>query len=120
MLRYICYAVSLYYFYLSDRTLEDLVRASIVCFMTYFTFGYGVHENHACVVAVLGVCWLAMDGTRLVEAVVLSVLFNMNLLLFYGLSGSGLNFSRNCWGGRHAVFRGVRASCIFGAVDANR
>jgi hypothetical protein len=93
-LRYFCYFVSLYYFFKSDRSLLNLVRTSIVCFMCYFMFGYGVHENHGCIPAVLGICWFAMDRSRFLEAVMLAVTFNMNLLIFYGLHGAGLAFSR--------------------------
>ena len=55
-LRYFCYAVSLCYFYCSDRTATDFVRASIICFLSYFAFGFGAHENHAYVRAICGVC----------------------------------------------------------------
>jgi hypothetical protein len=92
LLRYFCYAISLYYFYISDRSLFNLLRTSIVCFMCYFIFGYGVHEQHACIPAALAICWFAIDRTRFVEAVLLAVIFNVNILLFYGLTGSGLGF----------------------------
>jgi hypothetical protein len=94
VLRYLCYSVSLYYFYISDRSLLSIVRASIVCFMAYFTFGYGVHENHACVPAVLAIFWFMLDRSRYLEATLLGVMFNANLLIFYGFNGGGLGFSR--------------------------
>jgi hypothetical protein len=94
VLRYFCYLVSLYYFFISDRSLLNLVRASTICFMCYFMFGYGAHENHGCIPAVLGICWFALDRTRFLEATMLAVTFNMNLLIFYGLHGAGLAFSR--------------------------
>jgi hypothetical protein len=94
VLRYLCYSVSLYYFYISDRSLLSLVRASIVCFMAYFTFGYGVHENHACVPAVLAICWFLLDRTRYLEATLLGVMFNANIVIFQGFTGGELGFSR--------------------------
>lgn len=93
-LRYICYFVSLCYFYSSDRSLLNFVRASIVCFLAYFTFGSGVHENHACVPAVLGICWLGMDRIRYLEATLLAATFNANLFIIEGLDGRGSPFSR--------------------------
>jgi hypothetical protein len=93
VLRYFCYFVSLYYFYVSDRSLLNLVRTSTICFMCYFTFGYGVHESHAFVPAVLGICWLALDRSRFFEAAALAIIFNMNILIFYGMDGAGLRFS---------------------------
>lgn len=106
-LRYVCYFVALFSYYKSDRDLEGLIRASIVCFMCYFVFGYGVHESHACVPAVLGVCWFAVDRRRLPEAVMLAGLFNLNMILFYGFDGEGLRFSR--------VMLGVDVTLVFAA-----
>ena len=93
-LRYFCYLVSLYYFYNSDRGIINFVRSSIICFMAYFTFGDAVHENHACVAAILAICWFAMDRRRYLEAILLTMAFNINLLVFYGFDGSGLHFRR--------------------------
>jgi hypothetical protein len=92
-LRYFCYFTSLYFFYASDRSLLNFIRACIVCFMSYFIFGNGVHENHACVPAVLAVLWFALDRSRYVEATLLAAIFNINLLVFYGFDGTGLRFS---------------------------
>jgi uncharacterized membrane protein len=92
-LRYLCFAVSVVYFYFSQRTFAEFLRAAIVCFMAYFTFGGGVHENHAFLPALLGLCWLAMDRTRTLEAALLAVMFNLNLFLFYGANGVGAPFS---------------------------
>lgn len=97
-LRYLCYFVALFYYYKSDRDLEGLVRTSIICFMCYFVFGYGVHESHACVPAVLGICWFALDRGRFPEAVMLAGLFNLNMILFYGFDGEALRFSRVVYG----------------------
>ncbi len=92
LLRYVCYLVPIADFYFSDRSLKNFVGASILCFMAYFVFGGGVHENHACLIAVLGLCWMAMDRSRYVEAIILAAMFNINIVVFYGFSGSGLQF----------------------------
>ena len=93
-LRYVCYFTTILFFFFSDRSFLNLLRAAIVCFMSYFMFGHAVHENHACLPAVLGLCWAAMDRSHTLEAVILGVMFNINIVLFYGLSGVGLGFSR--------------------------
>ena len=94
VLRYFCYGVGIVYFYLSRRTSDDLLRASIACFMAYFVFGPGVHDNHAFVPSLLALCWLAQDRTRYVEAILLTVMFQIDLLIFYGVGGKGPGFSR--------------------------
>jgi hypothetical protein len=92
-LRYVCYAVSVCYFYFSQRTFAEFLHAAIACFMAYFIFGGGVHENHAFLPAVLALCWMAMDRTRYFEAALLAIMFNLNLFLFYGANGIGAPFS---------------------------
>jgi hypothetical protein len=93
-MRYVTYAVTICYFYYSKRTFQELVQASIVAFMCYFIFGSLVHENHALLPSILGLCWAAMDRSRYLEATLLAVIFNMNMLIFYGISGKWLGFSR--------------------------
>jgi hypothetical protein len=93
VLRYVCYLITVLDFALSSRSTTDLVRAAILCFLAYFMFGGGVHENHACLAAVLGLCWMATDRSRYIEATILAAMFNINIVVFYGFSGSGLQFS---------------------------
>jgi hypothetical protein len=93
VLRYVCFAASVCYFYFSRRTFAEFLHAAIACFMAYFIFGGGVHENHAFLPALLGLCWMAMDRTRYLEATLLAVMFNLNLFLFYGANGIGAPFS---------------------------
>jgi hypothetical protein len=93
-MRYITYAITLMYFYFSNRTVEELLRASIVAFMCYFIFGFGVHENHAFLPALLAPIWAVTNRARYLEAVLLAVMFNLNLLMFFGIAGNGLGFSR--------------------------
>jgi Gpi18-like mannosyltransferase len=97
-LRYACFLVTVLYFWLSKRCFEDLLRASVVGFFAYFIFGMAVHENHTLVPAALAVCWLAVDRTRWLEAVALGFILNINLLIFYGLTGDGPGFSRMVFG----------------------
>ena len=62
--------------------------------MCYFIFGFGVHENHAFLPALLGPIWAATNRARYLEAILLTVMFNMNLLMYFGILGNGLGFSR--------------------------
>lgn len=115
-LRYVTYAVSILYFYISKRTLADLLRASVVSFFAYFTFGMAVHENHVCVAAVLALCWVAVDRSRWFEAIVLGVMFNVNLLIFYGISGDGPGFSRLVFGQDATIYLAVFNVLLFLAL----
>ena len=97
-LRYFCYLVALGYFFLSKRTSWDLLRASVLAFLAYCVFGMAVHENHWLVPAALALCWFAIDRTRWFEAVVIALIFNLNLLIYYGINGDGPGFSTVIFG----------------------
>jgi len=92
-LRYVCYGVAFLYFLLSKREFTDFLRASTIAFFAYCTFGMAVHESHSLLPAVLALCWFAVDRTRWLEAIVLAGIFNLNLLIFYGIDGDGPGFS---------------------------
>jgi hypothetical protein len=74
--------------------LEATIAFAAAGFLCYFTFNTGVHENHlylACVLALLASAW---GASSLFMALVMIALNTVNLLVFYGLSGSGLGFDR--------------------------
>jgi hypothetical protein len=103
-LRYLCYFVALASFYLSDRGFPAFVECSVACFLAYFVFGHGVHENHMFVPALLGLCWLAIDRSRCLEAALLLLMFNINLFIFYGSTGHGLGYMRVIGGWDVTIF----------------
>jgi hypothetical protein len=76
------------------KTFNNLIIYSLLGYLAYFTFNTGVHENHLFLAGVLSVvlCWL--DRGHVYDMVVLTVMANLNLLLFYGVNGKGLGFPR--------------------------
>jgi hypothetical protein len=85
--------VILYAFWRGARTVEQLLAASIVGVIAYFSFNTGVHENHlflACLLSVIGL-WL-LPALRTVFLIVIAIT-QVNLIVFYGLTGK-LHYSR--------------------------
>lgn len=87
------YMASLIWYFFSDRSLISMVRAGLVCFLAYFTFWSGVHENHLIVAVALGICWAAMDRARILEAILLTLFCDLNMYIFGGAEGNGISFS---------------------------
>jgi hypothetical protein len=53
-----------------------------------------VHENHLFLAAILSAVLFWEDGRYLSTFVIWSLASNVNLIVFYGISGTGLSFSR--------------------------
>ncbi len=80
------------------RTLAGALPLASVGYLAYFMFNPGVHENHIYVGALLALtsAWLA---PRAWPRLGLWVVFaNVNQVLFYGLTGTGLGVSRVAFG----------------------
>lgn len=77
-----------------NRTFEELVYFSLLGYLAYFTFNTGVHENHLFVAMILSILLFWLNNDHLLVMIVLILMTNINLLLFYGISGKGLGFSR--------------------------
>ncbi len=70
------------------RDAARMLTFAMAGFLAYFLLGPSVHENHLFVPVVLGFA-LWTRAPRLAPAVVATAaLFNINLLLFYGLTGT--------------------------------
>lgn len=78
----------------SARTLEGALPCATLGYLAYFMFNPGVHENHLYLVTVLALAsaWLAPHAWPLLRVWI--VFANLNLLLFYGLDGTGPHVSR--------------------------
>ena len=75
-------------FWRGARTFEQLLAASIIGVVAYFSFNTGVHENHlflACLLSVIGL-WL-LPGLRTLLLIVIAIT-QVNLIAFYGLTGT--------------------------------
>ena len=78
----------------SDRSFATTLLFATAGFASYFALGFSVHENHlftACALGLVLACF--MPEMRFPSAALIG-LNAVNLLLFYGLSGAGLGFSR--------------------------
>ena len=54
----------------------------------------GVHENHLFVAAILAILLAWRAPARWAEALLVALIFNVNMYTFYGSSGPGLEFER--------------------------
>jgi hypothetical protein len=76
-----------------EKDFKNLVLFSIIGVLCYYTFNIGVHENHLFLVTVLAVILLWLDASYRSTAVLLILMSNINLFLFYGTDGI-LHFQR--------------------------
>lgn len=72
------------------KTFEDFLSCTFVGTLAYFSLSAGVHENHLFVAMILAFC-LLMTNTRhaRIACAFVAVSANVNLILFYGFTGSG-------------------------------
>jgi hypothetical protein len=71
--------------------LDQFVATAALAYLAYFVINPGVHENHLALIVTLLVSLSALGGAVL-PFVASAVLFNANLLLFYGLRGTPPTF----------------------------
>jgi hypothetical protein len=87
------FCVSFLLFFLREKTFENLLLFATLGFLTYYMFNLAVHENHLFVVTILaGVLFWVDDRFRTVS-VILMLISNINLFVFYGVDGT-LHFPR--------------------------
>lgn len=67
---------------------RDALTGGCLAFAAYFVLNPGVHENHLFVPMLVGLTAWAMGERFAFPAITLSVLANVNLLVFYGVSGT--------------------------------
>ena len=91
---WLIYASVLYLYYRRAGDYSTFLRFSILGYLAYFTFALGVHENHLALAAVLALVLTAYDPGYARNAFFLSLMLNVNLLIFHGWNGSGPGFSR--------------------------
>jgi len=90
----VSYVVLLINFFRRRRTFEDLLLFAILGVMSYFMFSRGVHENHIYIALLLSIllCWF--NRTYLYIMLLFILMTNLNLFIFYGISGEELWFTR--------------------------
>jgi hypothetical protein len=67
---------------------ETTLRFALAGYLAYFTFNVGVHENHWFLASLLAVAWHIAARNPRHWVVAILVIANVNLFLFYGVSGT--------------------------------
>jgi hypothetical protein len=84
----------LYRFFRSPKTFETFLLYSFTGFITYFVMNTGVHENHLYIAVILAALRVWLNRAYYPMFLTWAIVANLNLVLFYGLDGRGLRFSR--------------------------
>ena len=87
------YLLLLALFFRCEKTFTNLLIFSVLGYLCYFTFNTGVHENHLFLVTILAVVLYWREESWRANAVILLLMANINLFLFYGVDGD-LHFPR--------------------------
>lgn len=88
------FLVLLYRYTKGTARFERTLAYSLVGFLAYVALSSGVHENHWFVPSVLAIVLTGYRRQWLAPAIAIGVVANLNLLLFYGLTGRRLDISR--------------------------
>ncbi len=94
ILFYAVYAIIFVVFARQKKTFERLVTYSMLCYLAYFIFNTGVHENHLFLVPCFAWILVFLNPDYLTRCLNLSIAANANLFLFYGVFGQPLPFPR--------------------------
>jgi hypothetical protein len=94
LLFYGTFATALLVYSRREKTFEQLVRWSLLGYLSYFMLNTGVHENHLSIAVLLSSVLFWMNAERGWLLLWVTLASNLNLLLFYGVTGTGPAFSR--------------------------
>ncbi len=72
-------------FWRSEKTFTDLLFFCVIGFFTYFTLNTGVHENHLFLPIAIALFLCSIEKRFMSIAILLIVIMNFNLLVFYGV-----------------------------------
>ncbi len=84
------------------------IECSLVGYFSYFIFSIGVHENHLFLATILAVMAAAVLPGKAWRAALIVAASNLNLIAFYGFTGTPLPFS---------PVVGIDVSILFSAVN---
>jgi hypothetical protein len=88
------YASVLVLLWWSKKSFADFVFYTMLGFLTYCTLNTGVHENHLLLASFLATVLCFLEGGQVLTMLVIALLNNLNLFLFYGVTGKEPDFSR--------------------------
>ena len=92
------YALALLSFMRGQKTFANLLRFALVAYLCHVTFNVGVHENHLFAGVLLAFLLWHIDRTFAAKAVGIALFANLNLVVFYGVSGIAPAFDRTVVG----------------------
>ena len=75
------------YFKLKEKTFEKFLLYATAAFLSYFMLNKGVHENHLHVAVILLILLYAEDKKYLTDMLIWGIIFNINLVIFFGFRG---------------------------------
>ena len=88
------YIITVVSFFKRDKSFENMILFSLLGYLAYFTFNVGVHENHLFLASILSAILFWVNKRHLPSMVIVILMTNINLVIFYGIDGMGLRFSR--------------------------
>jgi hypothetical protein len=94
LLFYSSYVITAVTFFKREKTFENLIIFSLLGYLAYFIFNTDVHENHLFLVTILSIILFWVDRKHLPAMFILVLMSNINLLIFSGIGGNGMKFSR--------------------------
>jgi hypothetical protein len=94
ILFFLTYAGTIVSFFKRDKTFENFINYSLIGYLAYFFFNTGVHENHLFLATIISIVLFWTNKNHLPLAIIMILISNINLLVFYGIDGTGLGFSR--------------------------
>lgn len=110
----VLYGLALFRFFTSEKTFENLILFSLAGYLSYFVFNTGVHENHLFMAVILTAVLMHLNKDRYLSTfVVWALVFNINMFVFYGIDGTGPEYSRIVYGNDPTVFLSVVNVLIF-------
>jgi hypothetical protein len=102
------YLCALWRLFRSRASFSSAIECSLVGYLSYFILNVGVHENHLFLATILAVVAAALLPGKAWRAAFIVAASNLNLIAFYGFTGSPLPFS---------PVVGIDVSILFSAVN---
>jgi hypothetical protein len=93
LLFYGFYGASIVLLLRREKTFQNLLIFATLGVLSYYTFNVGVHENHLFLATILASLMFWLDVRLRVVSVILILISNINMFLFYGVDGT-LHFPR--------------------------
>ena len=82
-----------------DKSVSFIIKNCLIVYILYYLFSTNVHENHFFVGVILALLLYIEERDKLPVFVSSAYMFNINLLIFYGIWGGTGGFNRMICGG---------------------